>query len=307
MKKRDLLRVFASITIVMFVVIGLKAQVENADYELYDANTSVPTAVDSVTTGTTTGIFVEPDGYYHPNYVAPGWTLTAGFSWTWTIPTNPGGSSVSSQTNNYVEVDWGTAGDYVINVAEQAPASLGSCTGSTTVMNITVIDEPATEVTYVGSTDNCGDLNAQDITIYLRGVPPFRLVWTHDSINVSGTGVETSLGSVSTTTAAPLVINRSDVTNVSGLVWEYTLDANKDFTVRNSQRTKYVYTLTSLNGKISRKSDYLSGPAAPADFTYYANLVDLDAANGAQASVEVIVNPSPVTGPIYHVPNDWAE
>ena len=167
-----------------------------------------------------------------------------------------------------------------------------------------VIDEPATEITYVGSDDNCGTLAAQDITIRLRGVPPFRLVWDYEEININADLTETSLTTTQTTQAIPLIINKADLTDEGGLVWSYTLEAGKSFTVQNNERTKYVYTLTELNGRIARKSDYLAGPSAPEDYSYYTNIVDLDAANGAQTSVEVIVNPSPATGTIYHIPNE---
>lgn len=307
MKTRNIFRVVASIAIAMVVSVWANAQVENSDYVDGSA------AIDSVTVGTTMGYYEEPDATYHPDYNAGGgWAVNTDFTWTWLVPAGLG--SQSSASNNYVEIDWTVAGYDTLKVFETSPAAYGGCDGDTSIIRVRVMEQPAVDITYVGTTDNCGDLTGQDVTIRLRGTPPFHLVWTYEEVNFDADSLESTIaGPTSTTTVSPLIINSLSLTDLGGNVWEYTLDGSKDFTVQNSLRTKYEYTVTSVTGKISRKSDYLDVPtpnpldADWSDFDYYANIVDLDALNGVQGYIEIIVNPAPDTGPIYHIPNDWAE
>lgn len=87
-----------------------------------------------------------------------------------------------------------------------------------------------------------------------------------------------------------------------------TLFAGEDYIIENVQATVYEYTLTSWNAGISRKSDYINMRdngytyAANLDqFTYYTR--NSDAA--ATLVNRIVVLPTPVTGPIYHIPDDF--
>jgi hypothetical protein len=73
--------------------------------------------------------------------------------------------------------------------------------------------------------------------------------------------------------------------------------------VQNNLRTRYTYTLikasdapgAAANGvisAISQKSNYIAGVISTYPFT--------------DNQIVIIVNPAPVTGPIYHIPNNFA-
>jgi hypothetical protein len=61
--------------------------------------------------------------------------------------------------------------------------------------------------------------------------------------------------------------------------------------------TVYTYTYTSINDQASRFGDFLINPTAvAANFLYYANA----------STITVTVYPAPITGPIFHIDNAWA-
>jgi len=77
----------------------------------------------------------------------------------------------------------------------------------------------------------------------------------------------------------------NDGTNDYRTVYEYTLQSSSDVTG------------TGIVSAISHKSDYLTinggGSVTASPFTN-------------PTTITYIVNPRPVTGPIYHISNDWA-
>jgi hypothetical protein len=106
----------------------------------------------------------------------------------------------------------------------------------------------------------------------------------------------TSIDDQSSSEASPLV--------VSGIA----LIASTDFVLVNNIITVYQFELIGWNAQISRKSDYLdivNDPIkelnAPGDYTYYSTLQDA----GDVLIAHIVVLPQPITGPIYHIPNDF--
>jgi len=332
MKTKQTLKILLSSALFIFAVMTAQAQVENGDFEAV-ADGVAAKIVDSTSIGSTNGYYLMPDSYYHPNYTAAGsWALTAGFTWTWGIA--PAGPTVTdaSTADNYVEVTFPATGNFVLSGRELAPALYGGCTSTDSTVSIVVLDTasfsvtPATGVYIAPATDTLevcegdaalvGGLVGVDIVDNIGNGANFNLIWDltiftlmadHTTpLNYYQTDESTTLGAgvpaVSATAAAPTVIADPGT---------YDLQSVDDgtFSAIGGASTVYRYTVNAINDRLSRKGEYLSLLAAnagvpgfattPDDFTYYG-------VDDEEFSVVIIVNPTPVTGPIYHIPNNWA-
>jgi hypothetical protein len=320
MKRKSLLRIGLGVALAMFVVNGLFAQVQNADYALYDANEAAPTAIDSVTTGTTTGFYVMPDMYYHPDYTAVGgWTLTADFTWNWSFPGANGGSTINDAdpNDNYVEIDWGAVSGgtpYEVNVYEEAPVAYGGCSGDITVLNVEVVAAPT--VTF--SADFPGSIIGADLTVCegdarladivqaaFTGIRTFQLDWDLEIATLDASMAKdeyfdidyNSLGAVQAYAIQNQGSDGSQTTGINATTYDLTVPTG-GFLVQNSKSTVFTYDIRGVNDRISRKSDYLTNAAAALDaWSWYDT--------GVVETIVITVNPAPDTGPIYHIPNDW--
>ncbi|MBN1182816.1 MAG: hypothetical protein JXB49_11050 [Bacteroidales bacterium] len=325
MKTKNIFKVLLTLAIALVVNVSLMAQYPPSPFALYDANETVPTAIDSATTGMTLPYYVLPDAYYHPNYVALG-QLTTGFQWDWEISTNPGGAAIvgAADTANYVEVTWGAAGDYVLRVSEVAPAAYGGCDGDTTIMNVTVLPvptlgfEPTAIGSYIGdSIQVCeGDAQLTDIvTVNITGITPFNLIWDFEIATMDATNTKDEWFDTDKTTnygVQTYAVEYTAAAPDSVTTTAYDLQRPDDgvYDCIGGKTTVYTYSITGVNGRISRKSDYLINTSgANAGFNYWDYLAanNVGAAGNTADGVEIIVNPRPDTGPIYHIPNNWAE
>jgi hypothetical protein len=321
MKKSNIFKTVLSIAGAILLSAGAFGQVANSDYSEYDNNRTAPTNIDYVTlrTGGSTvmGYYALPDPVYHPSYVAPGFALTPGFVWNWTIPTNPGtGASLSGggTPENYVEITYTAAGNYVLNVAEQAPAAFGGCQDATaTVMNVTVVNPPVATITTADPAQACGDQLAMGIAMTFTEAVPLALAGYSFAINetvenISATDVV--LGGALVDNDAFLdfpTTGKLKTPALTGLASPYGYSFNTSaLTVRNGLRTRYTYTAIKASNApaaaadgvisaISQKSDYVAH-AGGADYLTYAF---------TDNQVVIIVNPAPATGPIYYVPNNF--
>lgn len=271
-----------------------------------------------VTEGTTVPIYALPDPYFHPSYVAgTNHTLTNGFNWVWTVPAGLTYSQ-SALDDNYITLTAGatasTGSPYSISVVERAPAALGGCTGTATNLTVNVVAAPSATLAGAGGTapyayceGNAGLPTGINVTI-AGGWQNYRLVWSLEIATLDASNAkefyyndQTGAGraaaqkyAVNYTTAAPEAFAASG---------SHSIMTVPSFDVINNGTrdavTVYTYTLTSLNDNASRFGDYiaLNGDATNASaFTYYP----------AAATVTVTVYPAPVTGPIFHISNTWA-
>lgn len=326
MNKKITRKIFAAFAVATFFTGVMFAQVEaTGDYVQYDGNLTTPTNVDYVTLntgGTVMGYYAVPDPVYHPSYALGGpYTLTAGFTWAWTIPTNPGAAASvtgGGTPANYVEITYAATGNYVVNVAETAPVAMGGCAdASPTVMNVTVINPPTAQITTADPAQACGNQAAMAVDIQIDEVIAEALasyafnvsevVDRIDPADVLIANVRTVADFVEFTTAAKLD-NTNGTWSVITAGSEYGYQFNTSaLNIESGSRTRYTYTLTKatdapgpaadgLISAISEKSDYVNGTVRTHAF----------AGNGGDATIVIIVNPAPETGPIYHIPNNYA-
>jgi hypothetical protein len=274
------------------------------------------------TGGTTMGYFALPDPVYSPNYLATG--ALGGGTWTWTVP---GGVSIVTPATdtNYVELQYSAAGTYDITVVENAPAAMGGCAGSTTYLHTIVVAAPTGTAsinpgaTWTAVTPNqvyqiCNTQAAQTVTVAFNEAVPnalasyaFQVTETKELLD--GTGAVIATPQVETViqdfpTAAKLktgTVGTLPAAAFSAVTpnFTYTFETDALAVLLNgatAARTRYTYRVTrtgaaASNGffsNISQKSDFLGA------LSYY---------NFANQTVSFIVNPAPVTGPIYYIPN----
>lgn len=320
MTKKNILKLVMTV-MAAFMFTAVMGQVANGDYDQYSATLQNPTEIDYVTlrTGGSTimGYYALPDPVYHGNYNAGGgWALTVDFVWNWTV--SGGMATAKPGPANYVEITYTAAGDYDVTVAEEASAAFGGCVDpSPTEMVVRVIAPPTATITTASVLDFCGVQAAQPINIRIvENIPDalasyaFAVVETVDRVDENGVVI------ANVRTVADYVDFTMAIKGIAagGLPWTAaTPNFDYDFTsaalnIENGDRTRYTYTLVKATdapvaaadgiiSAITEKSDYVHVNSYAADYLTYAF---------TNASVVFIVNPAPSTGPIYHIPNDFA-
>lgn len=261
--------------------------------------------------GTTIPLFAMPDAYYHPNYdpATEDYTLTAGFTWRWTVPAGLTLVLANDREDNYttISADAGSAGStFTVNVAERSPLAWGQCDDGGQDIDVTVHATPDATLggtlTYEACEGGAGLPAAVNATIS-DGWQNYWLVWNLEIKTLDGAGNDddfydtdkTALAALAEeyTTAAPdktaTAAGAYDITSIAG-----------GFTCINNQTTVYTYELTSINDRALRFGDFITlggSTASAAAFTY----------NAIGEVLTVTVHPTPVTGPIYHINNTWAD
>jgi hypothetical protein len=271
-------------------------------------------AIDTVTISSTTRLYVYPDAVFSPSYNA---TTNAGIGsnqrWTWYNGTDATGTEIKAASNdNWIENTWpGTAQTYQVAVVESNSAV--TCDGSATTIDVEVIASPT--VTYT-SADGSGIFGSSATHTYCEndarlGTDAAQATFTHGmtgspSFQVQYTlVVDTSHSNGTTwTTIAAMTQTYSGAAGtqqaVTGTTHNLTAPAGGFVCVTDGvdYPTRFTYTLTGVNDRVSRKSDYLSNSAAAATgWSWYDTTTE---------NLVVEVYPVPVTGPIYHISNMWA-
>jgi|WetSurMetagenome_2_1015567.scaffolds.fasta_scaffold31628_4 hypothetical protein len=312
MKKSNLFKSLLGVAAVMLLTSGVFGQVANVNYTQYDANLLAPTNIDYVTLkapSTVMGYYALPDPVYHPNYNAGGaWALTPLFTWDWSVA--PVMATAKPGAANYVEITYTATGNYVVNVAEHAPAAFGGCVDATpTVMNVTVINPPVATVVTADPAQACGDQVAMAVAMTFTEAVPLALAGYSFAINETVENIDAADALI-----GPALVNNNTFVNypttgklktpvLTGAASPYGFSFNTSaLTVRGGMRTRYTYTAikasdapgAAANGvisAISQKSDFLAG--TPATYAFTDN------------QIVIIVNPAPATGPIYYIPNNF--
>lgn len=305
------------------------AQPAQADFSLISAQASTT----YVTLDKSVPVYATPDPIYHPTWAFPSTNLTAGFTWVFTSA-NFGTEITLNQAvalPNYVTITGNTVGGpYAVNVKETAPAAFGGCSDAGLNFNVVVTGKPTAAmtgglvaawivdpVTATGTTAHiCGDVAAgENLTVAFTeaGAPAafasYAYLVQKRVVNIDVAGVEIA--------PAPVVTSISDRTTAAkfapGAGMVETIATGALSTI-NSKRTKYTFTISKASNlpaltadgivsAISHKSDYVlanaAGIPAVASVTTYPF-------TAGSTTVEYIVNPTPVTGPVYHISNSFA-
>jgi hypothetical protein len=308
MRKIHFLRTVLSVAFAMLAFTAF-GQIP-ANYVAYDILDPAPDNVEYVTVNKTMQYIALPDPVFHPNYTSDG-SLTANFTWDWQATLGAPTITEAVGFANVATILFPLAGNYTITAQENSPAAFGGCTGSLTTMNVTAVAAPTAQFTTADVlTGLCGNQAAAAINLAItEGVPnslaayAFRISEVIDTIDA----LDNLLGNVSTNaTFVDFALNSKAKAGTSGFT-AATPDFDYDFNsaarnVLGGNRTRYTYTLTSaasvtgdgIVSAISHKSDYLNLPASVTGYAW-----------GAKTTVVFIVNPAPVTGPIYHIPNNF--
>lgn len=285
--KRKLLK-FMLTMLTMFVFVGAFSQ-DPADFEqaALDGSTTSYVTLDK-----TMPLYVQPDGTYHPSWTPISNNLTPDFTWVWTIPV---GLTLTSQVDNYVTITADVLGDHIVNVKEKAPLAWGGCEDATgRDITIRVVEKPelhsfpvfdAIPLIDGGTYQTCAPYTISP-NIEVSGFPNFRVHFTltQQALELDGTPT----GPVNTLVTNAIVGGGNSLIRLANQTYVFDLDRDMVL-IAAGTRTQYVYTITGVTDNISRKSDYLSGE------TLY----------GSASTFTFIINPTPVTGPIFHIPNDF--
>jgi hypothetical protein len=210
-------------------------------------------------------------------------------------------------------------------VIESAPAAMGGCPGSTTYLRTTTVNPPTgtasinpgalwSVVTANQIYQICNNQVAQTVTVAFNEAVPDNLASFAFQVTETKELLD-GLGAVIATPQAETVIqdfptgSKLKTGNLGTLIgaafnaatpnFTYTFPTDALDVLLNAgvaARTRYTYKVTrtgaaASNGffsNISQKSDFLGA------LSYY---------NFTNQTVSFIVNPAPVTGPIYYVPN----
>ncbi|MEF8811429.1 MAG: hypothetical protein V5A47_10935 [Bacteroidales bacterium] len=308
MKTNRLLKITLSIAM-LFIAVGLFAQPYQPYAEMTGSSGNGITDTVTVSNNVTKYLpyYVEPDatlnnmtGDYNPNNDPESQGIYTSFSWT--IPTDATAQyqpDASNDTVPYVELRFDATGSMTLSVEE---TSDGGCSGTPVTQDIVAVAEPSFEVT----TDNDNDTleicdrpgeAIQVASIADNGVQGGNLKFEVDSVvdNLDVDGNVTGTPSPSSTEYIAI----SEAGNLGGT--DVTV-FNHDLVTQNGEITRYSFTFNGINDHISRKSDYLAQGlgASPGDseFNYYPQT------SGGNALV-YIVYPTPQTGNIYYVPNNF--
>jgi hypothetical protein len=264
------------------------------------------------TAGATFRLYVEPDGTYSPTYnPVTNANLGATARWTWTFVGLTGAPlSGVAAAQNWVEFTNPGVGAYTITVAESNTLSV-CADGTPESQDVTVIAAPTAAITTADPAQACGDVAAMAVVMSITEAVPAAVAGYAFAVNELVENIDPSdavIGAALVDNDAfidfPTTAKLNTGNGLTGVASPYGYTFNTSaLDVQNGLRTRYTYTLIkasdapgpSANGiisAISQKSNYIDG-----NDTYAFN---------ANNQIVIIVNPTPVTGPIFHIPNDWA-
>lgn len=273
-------------------------------------------ATDTVTVNSTTRLYVMPDPVYSPSYVAStNANLGTNQRWEWYPSADGSGVAIKAAANeNWIEYTWGAAPTtYPISVIESNSAV--SCAGSVSTINVEIIAEPTVAYTAADGSGIFGSAGSPfsfcegDARL---GTDAVQATFTHGmtgspSLQVEYTlAVDTSHNGGGSWTNIPAMTQSYDGASgaqqaVTGTTHNLTAPAGGFVPLTDGvdYPTRFTYTLTGVNDRITRKCDYLTNSAAAATAWSWYDTTDLE-------TIVIVVNPTPVTGPIYHISNMWA-
>jgi len=292
----------------------------SANAQILTSYTADESEVMYQTAGRTFRLYTLPDPIYSPTYdPATNANLGGNSQWRFVFSGLTATAPVVNNTyvaQNFVEfTNPSTTGSPFTVVVDERNTLIGCASATTRTTTINVIAAPTAEMVTADATTFCGPQAAQPMQIaFVENVPnnlaafAFSIEEVVDRIDGSGAllgNVSTNATFLNSTVAAKPV--KSGYVGFTAATPDFTLDINTSaLLVANvagvDYRTRYTYTLKKASdagvavadgviSAISHKSDFIQGLTS---YTFTDN------------QVVFIVNPAPATGPIYHIPNDYA-
>ncbi len=337
MKKSNFLKL-AFIVVAMFAFASSFAQGVSTNYvNIAPGTAATGLNLSFVTEGKAIPLYVTPDVNYHPSWVFPSTGLTPNFTWSVTGAAITGGSLTLNQpsTLNYFELTGVTiGGPYLINAKEVAGAAFGGCSDAGLNFNIQVLPKPTAgiigaaldaswQTTTAGySYYRCGNLAGGEnltVTISELGVLTANASYAF-SIEKRSVNIDVANAEIVASIVASNLVDHPTTAKYAGVNDGATqIITTGALNVLNSLRTKYTFTLkrgSNLPGlpaaqgvvsAVSQKSDYVTAMNLPLAGN---NVMGLDEITMYPFTnpviVQYIVNPNPTTGPIFHIPNNYA-
>lgn len=264
--------------------------------------------------------------------------VTSNFAWQTGVDF-AGLAAVTGFAKNYVEISWAVAtadlpATRLIQVIETPAAA--ACAADEVYFGVTVIDEPMVRFTNAGATQvginnviayGCAANaavataataigitldNTQELPIGNgAGEEEYHVNANYTVYTCDIDGGTGDLDWANRAVVATPTINKFGVDGTSAIsqanpivATSTTLFTGEDYGLEASKATVYEFTLVDWNAGISRKSDYLALTAASTygDYQYYSRNSNATPA----LTNRIVVLPTPTTGPIYHIANDWS-
>jgi hypothetical protein len=235
-------------------------------------------ATDSVTIGSTTKYYIMPDGVVNPTFnfgTDPYANVLSTFTWTVTPAISTLGAVAVPAHNtalHYKQINWTSTGTGTIQVTEKSNAG---CDGTTINTPVEVIASPGVQFSSTSSSD-CRTDPEGGINYSLLGIP---LSWTSFVSGKRQLSVNITISCTNASFGAPQIHNNIPIKETGAGTGTF------DLPVILNYYGIYTIALTAINDRISIKSE-INGTA------------------GASATYLFVINSSPVSEPIYHVPNE---
>lgn len=300
MRKSTLLNL-ALVIMATFMFANANAQIL-VDYTENEATAMYQTA------GRTFHLYTLPDPIYSPTYVAAtNANLGANSEWRFVFAGLTATAPVATNTyvaQNWVEFTNPAVGVYTVDVNERNTL-IGCFDATPRTTTINVVAAPVATCPTADNTTFCGDQAAQAIALNITENVPnaiasyaFSISEVVDEIDGSGT----LIANVSTNAAFvnyPLNGKARHGVAIGGSTPNFTYSVNSSaLVVSNNNRTRYTYTFNEATGAGTVNNGIISAVSHKSD--YVQGLVSYALADN---QVVFIVNPTPVTGPVYHIPN----
>jgi hypothetical protein len=227
-------------------------------------------ASDTVTTTSTLKYYVLPDAAVNPGFAVPFTNIVSTFTWTTSVPTGSAAGAIAAVPTavhgNYRQVNWTGTGTINLNAVENSTS--GCASGTTTTVPIVIIAIP----TATGGAAPATQCTSNPATLTFA-VP----VTLTSDLATAGVANRVRVNYTVTNPDASVLLAATDVElNKGAVTFNVTLTGA-------TQYGNYTVTINAVSDRISRKSVVTGTVATP--------------------NITLTVFHTPVTGPIYHIPN----
>ncbi len=316
MKTKNLLKVMFTV-VAIFAVAATFAQTHEPYTEMsneFAATGDNDTVTVSNTVTKWLPYYVEPDNVlnsmsadYDPTTDPESQGIYTSFGWSFD-GTNGGGTAslqyqpdAANDTVPYVEVQFtGTNTDADTLIVTET--SDGGCAGDPVKLPIVVVNEPVFDVTTDTDNDTIEICDSPGYAITVasiadNGITGGNLKFEMDStVETLNADMSVKTTEQATTTVYPTIPENGNLGGTDVTVFTH------DLTTRNGDITRYSFIFNGMSDHISRKTDYLAladrTGGTDSEFNYYGPTT------GGNGKV-FIVYPTPNTGDIYYIPNDF--